>query len=384
MCITNKSMGQTADVMVIGGGIIGLTSAYFLAKAGLKIEVFDQSDFGREASWAGAGMIPPGNPMHAKTPIDCLRAVSSQGLSAFSLELKTATGIDNGYRVCGGIEFLHAHEGHLCKLWSDESIAFEELDYVKLLRLEPAIGNLPGTAVYLPDYAQVRNPWHLRALIAACQSIGVRLVPNAGIRAWVGGKNRITGVRLSSGEIRAAGQYVIAAGAWAESLLSQLHCSTGVHPVRGQIVLLRTPRPVLSRLLLVAKRYLVPRGDGRVLVGSTEEPEAGFEKRTTAAAIANLITFATTLVPVLRYAEVETCWAGLRPGSPDGMPFIGRVPGWENVFAATGHYRAGVQLSLGTAQLVTDFICKREPFIPPAAFQLDREPNPAVTPIFRS
>src|SRR5207249_3678025 len=122
------------------------------------------------------------------------------------------------------------------------------------------------------------------------------------------------------------------------------------------------------------------RADGRVLVGSTEEPEAGFEKANTPDAVAKLRELARRAVPVLADAEVEKCWAGLRPGSPDGLPFIGAVPGWENVFVAAGHFRAGVQLSIGTAQLVADLLTGRPPCVPAEAFRLDREPRGGARP----
>jgi glycine oxidase len=157
-----------------------------------------------------------------------------------------------------------------------------------------------------------------------------------------------------------------------------------VRPVRGQIVLFRHDRNFLTRVVMMGKRYLVPRGDGRVLAGSTEEPEAGFEKATTPAGVGELSAFALNTVPALATAEREAEWAGLRPGSPDGMPFIGPVPGWAHVFAAVGHFRAGVQLSIGTADLVADLILGREPAVPADAFRLDREPDLTAVPAFRS
>lgn len=377
-------MQQSPDVLVIGGGIIGLTSAYVLSKAGLAVEVHDRGDLGREASWAGAGIIPPGNPYRAATPIDRLRAVSSAALPHFSAELDALTGIDNGYRVCGGIEYLSPDEDRLSALWAAEAVAFERLEEPAVRRLEPAVGDVPGIPYLFPGCAQVRNPWHMRALVAACGQVGVQLNPGCGVESWEMAAGRVAGVRLASGDRRTAGRYLIAAGAWTGGLLGPLGCSPAVRPVRGQIVLLRTPRPLFDRILTVGKRYLVPRGDGRVLVGSTEEPEAGFEKRTTAVAVADLIAFARSVVPGLSGADVETCWAGLRPGSPDGMPFIGPVPGHETVVLAAGHFRAGVQLSLGTAELVAAHLLGREPFVPPAAFRPDREPDLTVTPAFRS
>jgi glycine oxidase len=129
---------------------------------------------------------------------------------------------------------------------------------------------------------------------------------------------------------------------------------------------------------------LVPRGDGRILVGSTEEPEAGFEKRTTEAGITGLIRFACGILPALATAPVEKTWAGLRPGSPDGMPFLGRLSGWVNAFVAAGHHRAGIQLSAGTGRAMADLILGRSPALPIGPFHPSRTPGPPVPTAFRS
>jgi glycine oxidase len=149
------------------------------------------------------------------------------------------------------------------------------------------------------------------------------------------------------------------------------------------MVLFRPSAPVLERVVCFEKRYLVPRQDGRILVGSTEEPEAGFEKRTTESGVAGLIEFAAAVVPALAGAQVEKTWAGLRPGSPDGMPFLGRIPGWDNGFVAAGHHRAGIQLSPATGRLMTDLILGRAPALPVEAFRPDRPPGRPVPAAFR-
>jgi glycine oxidase len=218
----------------------------------------------------------------------------------------------------------------------------------------------------------------------------VRLRPGTPVEGWLSLGRRVTGVRLKGGEMVAAGMTILAAGAWSEILLIQLGHAPGVHPVRGQIVLFRTSPPGCELLpgfgpiLMTGKRYFVPRDDGGVLVGSTEEPEAGFEKQTTAAGVAELLAFATERIPALAQAEVEKTWAGLRPGSADGLPYIGPVPGWDGVLVATGHFRAGVQLSVGTAQLLTDLLTGRPPCVPLEAFRLDRTPDFTTRPAFRS
>ncbi len=374
-------MASPPDVAIIGGGIIGLTSAYFLAKAGASVAVYDRGDLGREASWAGAGIIPPGNPDRAATPIDKLRGIGSVRFPELSAELRDLTGIDNGYRKCGGIEFLAPEDAGVPDVWRAEAIAFERLTRADAKKREP-IGDVEGEPYLLPGCAQVRNPWHLRALVAACEIAGVRFQPNTGAEGWYFDAGRVSGLRLTNGARVTANRYLLAAGAWSESLLRPLDHTPHVHPVRGQIALLRGHSS--SRVLMLGKRYIVPRGDGLTLIGSTEEPEAGFEKRTTIEGVNELLTFARSTVPVLSDAALETSWAGLRPGSPDGLPFIGKVPGWDDVFVAAGHFRAGVQLSIGTALAITELLAGNPTCVNLQAFALDRAPQVNAKSAFRS
>ena len=370
-------MANHPDVTVIGGGIIGLTAAYFLAREGRRVEVLDRQDLGREASWAGAGILPPGNPARAATPADRLRAESVSRFAEFSAELRELTGIDNGYVRCGGIEILDAADADVVGMWEAEGISYESFcwnrersDRVSAEAHPVTAFPVPDRATYfLPDFAQVRNPWHLRALIAACERVGVALRPHTPIGPT---------------DLRPDRRYLLAAGAWAGEFLRPLGVALPVQPVRGQIVLFRCPRPPFTHIVMHGKRYLVPRPDGRVLVGSTEEPEAGFEKANTPHGVEELKRFAFDLCPELRAAEVEKTWAGLRPGSPDGLPFIGPVPGRPNVAAAVGHFRAGVQLSIGTAMMVAELFGGPPTGIPLDAFRLDRTPEAGVRPAFRS
>ncbi|HZT82147.1 MAG TPA: glycine oxidase ThiO [Gemmataceae bacterium] len=362
-------MARDPEVLVIGGGVIGLTVAYFLAREGVAVEVVDRGDFGQEASWAGAGILPPRDPAHAADPYDLLRAHGSALFPALSAELRERTGLDNGYRRCGGLEF--AVDGGLTATeWRGEGIACEELDEQGLHRLEPALAPGLARAIHLPDLAQVRNPRHLKALLAGCASCGVKLRPGCPVHAFERQGERITGLQTGVGRL-AAGRFVVAAGAWSDALLEQVGFRPGIHPVRGQIALLNTAAPLVQRVLCQGKRYLVPRPDGRVLVGSTEE-DAGFDKRTTAGAIADLLRFACSLVPRLASAPVERCWAGLRPGSPDEMPFLGPVPGCDNLFVAAGHYRAGIQLSPVTGLVMKELLLGQPLTVPLGPFRLDR------------
>ncbi len=363
-------MSEYPDVLIVGGGVIGLSTAYFLARAGARVAVLDQGDLGRQASWAGAGIISPASLDHARSPLEALRARSCALYPGLSRELREQTGIDNGYFVCGGLEIPEGGEEEPADEWRGEGIAFTRLDGAGLRRLEPRLAPGLHHGYYLPDMAQVRNPRHLQALQAACARLGVDLQPSCAARALVQGKGRIRAVESERGPL-AAGRFLLAAGAWTDALLAPVGWRPGIRPVRGQIALLETYVPGPRPVLLAGKRYLVPRADGRVLVGSTEE-DAGFAATPTAGGVAGLLAFAASLVPDLAAAPLVRCWAGLRPGSPDGLPYLGAVPGWDNLFVAAGHFRAGLQLSAATGLVLSEVLAGRPPSLPLEPFRLDR------------
>ena len=299
-----------------------------------------------------------------------------------SRRLREQTGIDNGYHVCGGLELAEEDEELPIEEWREQGIAVRELQGDALRSVEPALSPALPRGYHLPDMAQVRNPRHVKALIAACSKLGVQLHPHLAAHTVIRAGHRIDAVQTDQGAL-SAGQVLVTAGAWTDGLLQQVGCRLGVHPVRGQIALLQTDDPRPRPVLLQGTRYLVTRPDGRVLVGSTEE-DAGFDARPTAAAIAGLLAFAAELVPSLAGAALERCWAGLRPGSPDGLPFLGPVPDCDNLFVAAGHYRAGIQLSPATGRCMTDILLGRPPDVALDAFRLDRPPAPPARTAFRS
>jgi glycine oxidase len=364
-------MGAMHDVVIVGGGVIGLTTAYFLARRKTRVAVLDQGELGKESSWAGAGILPPGDPASARSPFDRLRAFGAALFPEFSRELKEVTGIDNGYRRCGGLELLqHASETD-SEEWHGAGVRVERLDEVQARQLEPELTPGCGPVAFLPDLAQLRNPWHMRALEAACAATGlVERMPNTHVTGFATAGRRVLAVQTTAGELT-GGLFLLASGAWTGRLLESLGTLLPIVPVRGQIALLHPVRPVLRRVLMWGARYMVPRDEGRILVGSTEE-HAGFDKRPTAAGIAGLLEMAQCLVPALRDATVEQCWAGLRPGSADGLPYLGLLPGFENLYVGAGHFRAGIQLSLGTAQILCDSLLGQMCALPVSAFRVDR------------
>lgn len=363
-------MAARAEVLIVGGGVIGLTSAYFLAKEGLSVQLLDQSDLGQEASWAGAGILTPGDFAQAATPFDCLRSWSCQEYPRLSRELLDATGIDNGYWRCGGLEFTEPTQGLPEEEWHGRGATAELISPHGLPAWEPELACNLGGARFFPDMAQVRNPRHLKALIAAAANRGVHFEPGVRLERFMVSKGLIQGLETNRGP-RHANHYVLAIGAWTDRLTSQLGWRPGIKPIRGQIALVRPRVSLVKRILLWGNRYLVPRGDGPMLIGSTEE-DVGFIKENTPGAIAELLKMAIRLLPGLADAPIERSWSGLRPGSPDGLPFIGKLPSFGNLVVAAGHFRAGIQLAPATARLVTDLILNRNSSLPMGAFALMR------------
>jgi glycine oxidase len=364
-------MATSGDIIILGGGVIGLNAAYYLANEGHSVHLCERGELGKEASWAGAGILPPSNLEHARDPFDRLRALSGSIFPTLSAELRERTGIDNGFLRCGGIEFLSQAGGADVHEWRGLGVEEKAMTAQEAVALEPALASGLGESMLLEDMAQLRNPRHLQALVAGCRATNkVNFREGTAAESLVVEGNRVKGVRTSN-EVVTGDTFVIAAGAWSDRLLEPLGVRLRIEPVRGQIALLNAGRIVFRRILMWGAQYLVPRSDGRVLIGSTEE-HAGYDKATTVAGIGELLALGVRLVPALAKAAVERTWAGLRPGSPDGLPFIGRVPGVDNLYIAAGHFRAGIQLSPGTALLLKQMILGQPLALPIDAFRVDR------------
>jgi glycine oxidase len=372
------------DCLILGAGVIGLSIAYELSSHGLRVRVVDRGRAGQESSWAGAGILPPANIETAEHPLEQLRGLSHNLHSEWAQRLREETGIDTGYRRCGGI-YLARSPGEaaslagLADLLGSLRVEMHRLSWQELIELEPGLqplvesGRLRG-AYLLPDEAQLRNPRHVAALLAACRRRGVTVDEGVTLGKIVFHRRRIEAIESPAGELRAE-RFCFCTGAWTYDLLMRLNVATGILPVRGQMVLFRGSAPPFRRVLNEGPRYLVPRDDGFVLVGSTEE-EVGFDKRTTVEAIDELTQLARDLVPALQHFTIEQTWAGLRPGTLDGFPYLGNIPGLDNAFVAAGHFRSGLHLSTGTAVVLSQLLRGETPQIDLSPFRVDRDSSP--------
>lgn len=355
------------DVVIVGGGVIGLSAAWELASHGIKnITVLEQGDFGREASWAGAGMIPPGNPGNAST--HQLAILSARLWPKVSQHLQELTGIDIGYRPCGGLLLHWDHQlAELIAEFSAVGAAVEQLDEAQLRELEPALSRELKSGVLLVDQAQIRNPRLLQALTVACERSGVTLKSGHSVTGWETDGERILSAVTPQGRF-SAGEFILASGAWSDQVAAPLGLHLEVRPIRGQIVLFQSPQRLFQRTLEFGSLYLVPRDDGRVLVGATEE-DVGFEKANTEEAVSNLIKFARRVVPQLEQVPVEKTWAGFRPFAARGYPWIGRPANWKNLVLSTGHFRAGLSNSPATSRMIRQLLLNQPLDIPVEQFE---------------
>lgn len=354
-------------VLVVGGGVIGLLSAYQLADAGLEVQVLDQRDVGREASWAGGGIVSPLYPWRYSPAVTALAHWSQDFYPQLGERLLAESGIDPEVHVTG-LYWLDLEDEDEALAWAkQEGRPLTAVDIQSVYRAVPPLGPGFSHAVYMPGVANVRNPRLLKSLSEALQRMpNVTLLENAKATGFVREAERVVGVSTESGELR-ADRVVVAAGAWSGGLLASLGLQLPVKPMKGEMILFKCAEDFLPRMVLAKGRYAIPRRDGHILVGSTLE-DVGFDKTPTQEALDSLRASAIELLPALADAEVVKHWAGLRPGSPEGIPYIGPVPGFEGLWLNCGHFRNGLVLAPASCQLLADLLLGREPIIDPAPY----------------
>lgn len=376
------------DCCIIGGGIVGLSIARELAGRGHTVRVLARERRRDTASWAAAGIFPPAPDHPNATPNERLTAWSDRLHREWAHELLDETGIDTGLRVCGGLHVFRDESGRErleadAAAWRLRGAACDWLDAADVAACEPALAaGVRRAAVrggyVLPDETQLRPPRHLEALERSCDRRGVAITQGVTVRELMVRDGRVeAAVADVAGRCEPvqAGAYVLAAGAWSGTLAEALGVSIETRPIRGQIVQLRMGKPRLVRVVNRGLEYLVPREDGTLLAGSTLE-DVGFDASTDEAALARIVAFARDLLGDVGGVEPERSWAGLRPGTVDGLPTIGRTPGCGNAFVAAGHFRAGLHQSTGTAVVIADLVEGRRPALQVDAFAPDRACQP--------
>jgi len=355
---------MAADVLIVGGGVMGCTAALRLRDLGASVTVLERSVPGAEASSAAGGILGPGIEARGSGPALRL-GVESRGLHGeLAARLRYEHGVDVGYRPCGLLAsaFDDAEAADLrarAAGLGPAGVAAEVVDGDEARRLEPALSPDAVAGLVLPDEAQLEPPSLLRALALAAERAGARFRTGAVVRRVVVEGDRARGVVVGDGETVIADRVLVAAGSWT-TLVPGLGLPPGtITPVRGQMLATTSRPPVFRRVVYGAGGYLVTRPDGRVLCGSTME-RVGFRKEVTLGGLARILGIATRLAPVLAEAPVVDHWASFRPGTPDELPLVGPA-GPDGLWLASGHFRNGILLAPVTARILGDLFVGRDP-----------------------
>jgi glycine oxidase len=348
----------SGDVVVVGAGLIGMAIGFELAERGASVRVYDRGEPARAASWAGAGMLAPYTERITDEGLLALCASSLAAYPHFVKRIRDASGMDARLRLDGvfyaafeegGLDALRQH----ARVLQARGVDCAMLDRASALAAEPWLGAALVGALLKNGEGYVDNRRLGRALTAACEARGVRIERSESIEVECD-RRRVLGVRTDCGFVGARA-VVNACGAWAARLRGvPQFCVPPIEPIKGQMIALAVPTGFVQRATWVPGAYLVPRDDGRLLVGATVE-SAGFDERVTAQGVHELLHAALAAAPSLAGFSITESWAGLRPGTPDGLPFLGPTP-IEGLFLATGHYRNGILLAPATARLIADAI----------------------------
>ncbi|MDA0658790.1 MAG: FAD-dependent oxidoreductase [Planctomycetota bacterium] len=356
-----QNLKSSPHCVVVGGGVIGLSIAYELARRHVQCTIIDAPRATTQASWAAAGILPTPHTGIGADPSEPLRLLSHQMYAEWSRWLLEETGIDNGFRQCGGLHLARdpaeaaALVASMTELIVDGG-RVERLSTAELKRCEPnlQLDRVNHDAIFrLPDEAQIRTPRHLTALRIACLQRGAQ---------WI--TAHVTGVRsLDNGQVQISyanetirSDFVcLAGGAWTGEFLRNLGVRTGIEPMRGQMVLWHLKSPLIDHVVNEGLRYLVSRPDGYLLAGATVD-DSGFDHETRDQDLKDLVAFAESWLPALANVGIHTTWAGLRGGSRRGRPYLGRIPGQENILVAAGHFRSGVHLAPATAMAIANLL----------------------------
>lgn len=375
MVVSAASQPHELDVAVVGGGIIGLAVARAARARGLSVTLLERGELGAGASHVAAGMLAPVSEAEYGEAGRQLLELGVDSLArwpAFARELAEESGIDPGLRRSGALMLARDRDEAEAlererELRDGLGLRTRRLRASEARALEPALAPTLRLALEAPDDHSVDPRLAVAALVASARAAGVSLRPGTAVARLLVDGERVHGVELEDGERLQAGTVVAASGAWAGELAG-LPAAAGVpvRPVKGQILRLRDPAGsgLLGRVLRFEGGYVVPRGDGRYVLGATVE-ERGFDTSLTAGGVLELLREARELLPGLSELVLEELGAGLRPGTPDNLPLIGRGA-LEGLVWATGHHRNGILLAPLTAAAVVATL-EGEPLPAPAA-----------------
>jgi len=375
--VNGLNQGSRKRIIVIGGGVIGCLTALYLHRLGANPIILEKGNTGQESSWAGAGILCPIHPWLYPDSFTHLINDSLARYPALNEMLLEMTGMSMQWLSSGLLipffedDRIHHREDALA--WSRRfNWTVEELDTQQTQEHEPTISEHVSGSLLWPKVGQARNPRLMAAIRKALEIHGVPIREQAEVTGLNENEHgEVISVQLACGEAVGADAVLLAAGSWSGELGRQIGLNLPVEPVKGQIVLLRDKPGRVKHIIKHDDAYMVPRVDGHILVGASME-RVGFQTGTTAAVVNQLLDATYCITPGLKQAEIVQKWMGFRPGSPDGMPYLGPVDGHPGLWVASGHYRNGVALAPGTADIMSRWMMGESPHLDVSDFRVNR------------
>ena len=354
-------------VVIVGGGVMGMMQARELSHKGIDVVLVDKGLCGTEASWAGGGIVSPLYPWRYSDPITALSEWSQAYYPNLIQCLEAESDIDPELTRHGMLMLaVSGQEEALSWCGTRHPSWIEKIDAQQLYQLEPELRAGCDGALWMPHIASVRNPRLLQALrVVLDREPRVTVLEESGLESLLKKGDKVLGITTVRGEQVLGDAVVLCTGAWTQGLLGEE--SMGIEPVKGQMVLFEAKPGIVNRVVLNGGRYVIPRRDGRVVAGSTLEYQ-GFDKTTTQSAHDELSDMAIDMFPALADFPVGHHWAGLRPGSPSGLPYIGKLPNSDNLYVNAGHFRNGLVLAPASVRLMTSILTESELPIDPRPY----------------
>ena len=345
------------DCIVIGGGVIGLLTARQLFLEGVDVLLVEKSRLGGESSWAGGGVISPLYPWRYDAAVNVLAERSKNIYPDLIDKLFNETGKDCELIKSGLFTVTNNQPEILdwAKKWSVEASFISDADTIH--QIEHGVGDVVNQGMWMPDIMQVRNPKLVEALKLSCDFLSIPYKEQTTVDEIIIKNNKVCGVRIQQ-ETIFADKIIVASGAWSAQF-SATKSSVKVVPVKGQMIMYKGEPDLVKHIILSEGHYIIPRKDGRILAGSTLE-KIGFDKTISDDALDELHRAAVELVPLLENLKIERQWAGLRPGTEKGIPYICRHDEVDNLYVHAGHFRNGIVLGPASAEIMTDIILGRE------------------------
>jgi glycine oxidase len=358
-----------SEVIVVGGGIIGMLTARELYYAGVDVLVIERGPLGGESSWAGGGIISPLYPWRYSKSVNQLAEISKTIYPGLARQLQDESGVDCEL-ISSGLLFTSLEERRQAESWAREwSVELQVItDAQQIREIEPRVSTAIDCGLWLPDIMQIRNPKLVKAVKGSFDNLGIKYLEHAPVDELMIEAGAVRGVATATDTFK-ADKVIIASGAWSSGFIKG-EKNVAVEPVKGQMIMFRGEPGLIRRMVLSSGHYIIPRKDGCVLAGSTLE-RTGFDKATTDEAMVELRRAAVDIIPALADMEIERQWAGLRPGTEQGIPYVCMHPEIDGLYINAGHYRNGVVLGAASVRLMAEMVLGQKPSIDPGPYALD-------------